>query len=249
MDFFGLQLEERIRSVLLELEKVKSDGGSFWNVPRSTGVFLNSLVRALDAKRVLEIGTSNGYSGVFFAEALLHTGGKLYTIESHAKRFLMARENFERAGVTDVIVQIKGHAPEIIVEKFFDEKGRVVLEGESAFGGNARGGGSDVVLEGEVKVAPVVAVEAEVEEQASLALEVEAAPPFDLVFMDATKMEYESYLNVVFNLVRRGGLIVADNCLSHSESVAPFIEAALKNESLETFLLPMDSGLFFARIV
>lgn len=64
-------------------------------------------------------------------------------------------------------------------------------------------------------------------------------PRFDLAFFDATKMEYSSYLEAVLPLMKPGGLIVADNCLSHGRELAGF----LKGIGEKGFLLPMDNGL------
>ena len=68
---------------LAELEKTQKD---FWNVSRATGNFLNMLVKMTNSKRVLEIGTSNGYSGLWFLSALEQTNGHLTTIEFYDKR-------------------------------------------------------------------------------------------------------------------------------------------------------------------
>jgi caffeoyl-CoA O-methyltransferase len=88
--------------LLGELEKYGPAHG-MKNVPRDHGRFLQMLVEATQAKRVLEIGASNGYSGLWFARGLRHTGGKLLTIEYDKTRGGEARENFKKAGVDDLI--------------------------------------------------------------------------------------------------------------------------------------------------
>ena len=115
MDFFGLSFEPRLEEVILRLEK-EGENARFWNVPRSSAVFLHSLVETLGARNVLEIGTSNGYSGLFLSHAAAKNGGKLYTVESHNERFSLAQQHFAEAGVDSSIVQIKGHAPEVLDE-------------------------------------------------------------------------------------------------------------------------------------
>lgn len=62
----------------LELEKTIQD---YWNVDRPSANFLNLMIKIKNAKSALEIGTSNGYSSIWIAKALLETGGKLTTIE------------------------------------------------------------------------------------------------------------------------------------------------------------------------
>lgn len=89
-------------------------GNVHWNVSRETGNFLRLLVILLDAKIVVEIGTSIGYSGLWFADGLQQTQGKLFTVESHDERFMEATKHFTEADVLDVVTQIKGHAPEVL---------------------------------------------------------------------------------------------------------------------------------------
>lgn len=102
-------MKKEILSLLKQLEKSSK---TFWNIAPEAGQFLNSLVKDRQYKKVLEIGTSNGYSGIWLAEALSQTKGQLYTMESHKERFKLASENFEKAGLKKHITQIAGHAPE-----------------------------------------------------------------------------------------------------------------------------------------
>lgn len=185
-----------IESVLTDLEKLNGPENRYWNVPRTTGVFLNAMVRTSNASRVLEIGTSNGYSAIWFAEALSHIGGCLYTVESHKERFAMAGENLKRAGVTKFARQVFGHSPEIL---------------------------------------PTI------------------PGPYDFIFLDATKMEYLSYAEALVPMLRDGGLLVADNCLSHATEVENFVTYMKEYPrhggtelSFRTVLLPLDNGLLVA---
>ena len=99
--------------ILAELEKTQKD---FWNISRSSANFLNMLIKISGAKNVVEVGTSNGYSGIWIAKALKETGGKLTTIEYYEKRILLARENFKNCGVDDIITIKQGSAVEILEE-------------------------------------------------------------------------------------------------------------------------------------
>lgn len=99
------------QQTLLELEKTQKQ---FWNIARVTGGFLNLLIRTAKSKNVLELGTSNGYSGIWIGKALKETGGKLTTIEFYEKRIKPARENFEKCGVLDLITTIEGSAIKIL---------------------------------------------------------------------------------------------------------------------------------------
>ena len=71
-------------------------------VSPSQGKLLFIMARAIGAKRILELGTLGGYSGVWLARAL-PPGGCLVTVEADAKHAEVARRNFERAGVTGVV--------------------------------------------------------------------------------------------------------------------------------------------------
>lgn len=108
--------DEATSKVLAELEKTQKD---FWNIPRKTGVLLNMFVKMMNAQSVLEIGTSNGYSGIWLAKALKETGGKLTTIEYYDKRQSIAIENFKICGINDIVRPLQGSACDIIRD--FDE--------------------------------------------------------------------------------------------------------------------------------
>ena len=69
------------------------------NVEPETAELLGVLVRALGARRVLEIGTSNGYSTIWLADAALETGGAVLSLEIEPERTEQALGNLTRAGV------------------------------------------------------------------------------------------------------------------------------------------------------
>jgi len=87
---------------LVELERYGRQHGRM-NVPRDHGRFLQLMTELSGAKRVLEIGTSNGYSSLWIARGLRKTGGKLVTIEYNKVRGGEARENFRKSGFDDII--------------------------------------------------------------------------------------------------------------------------------------------------
>lgn len=114
-------MDNKITTFLEKIDAERTEKNATWNIDKTTGEFLNSLVRATQAKRILEIGTSTGYSGMWIAEALPEHG-ELVTIESHAERFEIAKTHFEESGLSTKITQVKGHAPEILdsIEGTFD---------------------------------------------------------------------------------------------------------------------------------
>jgi predicted O-methyltransferase YrrM len=72
----------------------------FRNVEAETGALLSLLVLATNTRRVLEIGTSNGYSTLWLADAVEQTGGHLISVEINPERTALARVNLERAALS-----------------------------------------------------------------------------------------------------------------------------------------------------
>jgi len=73
------------------------------NIPESDGKLLYDIIIKNNYTRVLEIGTSTGYSAIWIAWALSKTGGKLITIEIDEERYKAAIVNFKEAGLSDYI--------------------------------------------------------------------------------------------------------------------------------------------------
>ena len=73
------------------------------NITRDTGEFLAVLVRATSARRILEIGTSNGYSTLWLAEAAKYIDGSVTTVELSESKVQLARSTFARSGLSDRI--------------------------------------------------------------------------------------------------------------------------------------------------
>lgn len=180
-------MNSKIKKILGKLEKT---GKEFWIIPRETGEFLNKIIREKNCLRVLEVGTSIGYSGIWIAEALSHTGGKLYTLESHDERFKKAKKHFAEAGVTKYVTQLKGHAPDI-----------------------------------------------------------EIPDMFDLLFLDATKAEYVSYIKTFLFHMKKGGIIVADNALSHKKALAEYEKYIFNSDQLKSNLIEIGTGIFYTEII
>jgi predicted O-methyltransferase YrrM len=104
------QAEEKILNVLNDMDRNQRRG--MMNVPVEDGRLLRLLAEAVGAKHVVEIGTSNGYSGIWLCLALRTTAGKLTTYEIDAHRASLARKNFTRAGVDQIVTLVKGDAHE-----------------------------------------------------------------------------------------------------------------------------------------
>jgi caffeoyl-CoA O-methyltransferase len=108
---------EAEKAILDVLEDMASNqGGGMHNVTRDDGRLLRLLTETANAQHVVEIGTSNGYSAIWFCLALRSTGGKLTTHEIDPKKIELARHNFERAGVSQLITIVEGNAHEEVLK-------------------------------------------------------------------------------------------------------------------------------------
>lgn len=183
---FDLCVEDKLK----ELEKTQKE---YWNIARETANFLNILIKTANTQNMLEIGTSNGYSAIWFALALKETNGHLTTIEFWDKRQSVAIENFKICGVDEIITPKLGSA--------FDIMENLHKEGQE----------------------------------------------FDFVFMDANKSEYIKYFELADTMLKAGGIIAADNVLSHENKVKPFVDAITQNPNYQVEILNLPAGLLLAR--
>jgi predicted O-methyltransferase YrrM len=191
-------MPESLQTLLSELERFgeTNDGAiserprRMLNITRGTGEFLSVLVRAMSARRILEIGTSNGYSTLWLASAARATGGAVTTVELSDYKVGLARENFSRSGLASCITLVHGDT-------------RRVLEH---------------------------AVDAS----------------FDLIFLDAERLEYPGWWPDLKRVLRPGGLLVVDNAISHPEQMAPFVALVEAEAGFTTSLVPVGNGEFLA---
>ena len=84
------------------------------NVNTLHGRLLRILVEATNAKNAVEIGTSNGYSALWLCLGLRTTGGHLITHEIDPQTAALARANFKRAGVQDLVTVVVGDAHQTV---------------------------------------------------------------------------------------------------------------------------------------
>jgi caffeoyl-CoA O-methyltransferase len=108
------EAEKKILAVLDDMDRNQRAG--MMNVPVVDGRLLRLLAETTGAKQIVEIGTSNGYSGIWQCLALKATGGRLTTFEIDARRAALARENFKKAGVDDIVTLVEGDAHEKVAE-------------------------------------------------------------------------------------------------------------------------------------
>jgi predicted O-methyltransferase YrrM len=106
----GNEGEKRALAVLDEM----TTGPWYLNVTTREGRVLRQLTEATGAKRVVEIGTSSGYSTIWLAMGVRSRGGKVLTHEIDPEKVKIARANFKKAGVDDLITIVEGDAHETI---------------------------------------------------------------------------------------------------------------------------------------
>ena len=70
--------------------------------------------------------------------------------------------------------------------------------------------------------------------------------PVDFAFLDAEKEDYLAFLVLLIPLLPAGGVLIADNLLSHEEDLAPFRAAALADRHLSAVVVPIGRGELFA---
>ena len=115
-------MAEPLDALLVELEEFGKANDStaterprrMLNITRDTGEFLAVLVRATLARRVLEIGTSNGYSTLWLAGAARAMGGSVTTVELSDYKVGLARATFARSGLAGFISLVQEDAGRVL---------------------------------------------------------------------------------------------------------------------------------------
>ncbi|HZU40383.1 MAG TPA: class I SAM-dependent methyltransferase [Solirubrobacteraceae bacterium] len=162
----------------------------FRNVEPPTAELLAILILAGRLERVLEIGTSNGYSTIWLADAVEATGGRVVSVELEPARTEQARENLARAGLA----------------------ARVELRTEDAAQTLARS----------------------------------ADGAWQLIFLDAERPAYASYLPDLVRSLGAGGVLAVDNVISHAHELIDFTAAIEADERLTQTVVPVGAGLRLA---
>lgn len=80
------------------------------NITPDTGRLLWILAVAINAKHIVEVGTSNAYSTIWLADAARTTGGRVTTLEMNPDKIALARANLRTSGLNDVVEILQGRA-------------------------------------------------------------------------------------------------------------------------------------------
>ena len=199
-------INEKIQNVLSRLEKdIDYENSHRSEVPsderlncisKNIGMFYNILLKSINTKKILEIGMSVGYSGLWFADAVMsstQSGGQIVTIDREKFKIDKATQNFDEAGVSSLIKIREGEARKILHEI------------KEEFGENY----------------------------------------FDFIFIDADKESYIEYFDLCLPLVRKGGIIGADNILfpeRFNEMMADYLSHVRSNPNVQSVTIPIDNG-------
>jgi len=198
-------VNDKIQNVLSRLEKdIDYENNHRDEVPsekrlncisKNIGTFYNIMLKSINAKKILEIGMSVGYSGLWFADAIMSNtqDGQITTIDREQFKIDSATRNFEEAGVSSLIKIRKGEARKILHEI------------KEEFGENY----------------------------------------FDFIFIDADKESYNEYFDLCLPLVRKGGIIAADNILfpeRFNEMMADYLSHVRNNPNVQSVTVPIDNG-------
>jgi predicted O-methyltransferase YrrM len=201
-------INEKIQNVLSRLENdIDYENSHRDEIPsekrlncisKNIGMFYNILLKSINAKKILEIGTSVGYSGLWFADVVMsntqsESNGKIITIEREKFKIDNATQNFEEAGVGSLIKIREGEARKILreIKEEFSEN------------------------------------------------------YFDFIFIDADKESYIEYFDLCLPLVRKGGIIGADNILfpeRFNEMMADYLSHVKSKPNVQSVTVPIDNG-------
>ena len=107
-------MDVQIARVIEEIDAYRKTKDDAWQIPRVEGELLYHVALSANAKVIVEVGTSYGFSGLFWGAALKQTGGRLHTIDVSQKKFDASREAFARAGLSTVITNHLGDAYEVL---------------------------------------------------------------------------------------------------------------------------------------
>jgi len=199
-------INEKIQNVLSRLEKdIDYENNHQDEIPsekrlncisKNIGMFYDILLKSINAKNILEIGTSVGYSGLWFADAVMsnkQSNGQIITIDREKFKIDSATQNFEEAGVGSLIKIREGEARKILheIKEEFSEN------------------------------------------------------YFDFIFIDADKESYIEYFDLCLPLVRKGGIIGADNILfpeRFNQIMAGYLSHVRSKSNVQSVTIPIDNG-------
>lgn len=102
------------RDPLLEKMEEYADTNNVPIIGPLVGRLIYNLAKMSQSKKILEIGTAIGYSGIWLARAIAPVKGNLTTIDMNPERVNIARRNIAEAGLERSVKVIQGSALEVL---------------------------------------------------------------------------------------------------------------------------------------
>lgn len=97
------KVDPQVLKLIDELDQLGKTRDDAWQVPRVEGELLYHIAAVSMARHVVEVGTSYGFSALFWGAALKRTGGVVHTVDIDVKKFDSARETFAKAGLSAIV--------------------------------------------------------------------------------------------------------------------------------------------------
>lgn len=97
-----------------ELERLGRTRDDAWQINRAQGALLYQIALVSGARLVVEVGTSYGFSGLFWGAAMKYSGGHVHTIDLNPKKVNSSRMTFAQAGLADTITNHLGDAAQVL---------------------------------------------------------------------------------------------------------------------------------------
>lgn len=109
-----MNIDPAILQRIDELDALRTSRDDHWQIPRVEGNLLHNIALSSGARTIIEVGTSYGFSALFWGAALKRTGGTLHTIDISDKKYASSRATFEQAGLDQTIVNHLGDAAQVL---------------------------------------------------------------------------------------------------------------------------------------
>jgi predicted O-methyltransferase YrrM len=103
-----MPIDTKVLALIDELDELRKTRDDHWQIPRAEGELLFQIALVSRAQKIVELGTSYGFSGLFWGAAVKQTSGTLHTIDIDQRKFDLSKETFRRAGLDRVIVNHLG---------------------------------------------------------------------------------------------------------------------------------------------
>ena len=158
-------------------------------IPQESGRFIAILAAAAPPGKIIEIGTSAGYSTLWLSLAAQRRNDRVHTFELLENKYKLAKDTFQSAGVEEWVDLVHGNALAFIPD--FEE--------------------------------------------------------IAFCFLDAEK---DIYLDCYEQLVPRmvsGGILLADNVISHQSDLQGFIDRAMNDPRVDSIIVPVGKGILLSR--